>query len=267
MPYRLAMPHRCFISLTRLSSTCQHVRLKELSSKLTVSERTHLLRQLSQRWSAAVNLDLLDLALTHPSIGEPNNDQLEFLGDSVLQFIVVEFLYQRYGDHAVGELAELRSALLSNAFWIGLAQDLALDQLLVTVNPLAHTSKSLADALEAVVGALYLSWQGDDWRSRLQDWLHPHLQAEAESLLATASHRNPKNRLQEYTQARDGSLPEYRSIATTTADAHYFTAEVWIEGEKLGEGQGKNRRAAEVAAATEALAALEPQAMAEAMAD
>ncbi len=135
------------------------------------------------------------------------------------------------------------------------------------MNPLANTSKSLADALEAVVGALYLSWQGEDWRSRLQVWLHPYLEAEAEALLASSGHRNPKNRLQEYTQARNGSLPEYRSTAITTAEAHYFVAEVWLEGELYGEGQGKNRRMAEVAAALMALSMLEPQAMAEAAAE
>ncbi|MEO1131161.1 MAG: ribonuclease III [Cyanobacteria bacterium J06639_1] len=206
----------------------------------------------------AVDWMLVDIALTHPSVDrDRNNDRLEFLGDAVLRIVVGDWLFQQYPDLEVGNLSALRAELLSNAFFAHIADRYEFDESLAIGNSARHDAKGrqkrLADALEAWVGALYLSWQsaGEAWLVPLQTWLEPHLRDRADRVLQNFARHNAKTALQELTQGRWGVLPDYRWVAGEACGTA-FEVEVWVGDRCWGRGGGKSKKAAEMAAAAAA---------------
>jgi len=109
----------------------------------------------------------------------------------------------------------------------------------------------MADAFEALLGALYLSTHTLEL---IRPWLDPHLQRLAVEIREDPAHQNYKDALQEWTQAHYKLLPEYRLTETSLMhnDEHRFTAEVWLQGQRLGEGKGRSKKAAQQAAAKQA---------------
>jgi len=218
--------------------------LRQFVQKLGLSE------QVPVQWA------LLDLALTHPSISaETNYEQLEFVGDAVVRIATSEFLYETYPNALVGEFAAIRSVLVSDRILAQLAQIYGLERYLVVSSSAAtdtagETSR-LADAFEAVLGALYLSTHSLEL---IRPWLDPHLQQLAAEIRNDPARQNYKDALQEWTQAHYKLLPEYRLKETSLAhnDAQRFTAEVWLQDRRLGEGKGRSKKAAEQAAAKQA---------------
>lgn len=222
--------------------------------------RSKQLRQFVQKLGlseqAPVQWALLDLALTHPSISaETNYEQLEFVGDAVVRIATSEFLYETYPNALVGEFAAIRSVLVSDRILAQLAQIYGLERYLVVSSSAAtdtagETSR-LADAFEAVLGALYLSTHTLEL---IRPWLDPHLQQLAAEIRKDPARQNYKDALQEWTQAHYKLLPEYRLKETSLAhnDAQRFTAEVWLQDRRLGEGKGRSKKAAEQAAAKQA---------------
>jgi ribonuclease-3 len=218
--------------------------LRQFVQKLGLSE------QVPVQWA------LLDLALTHPSISaETNYEQLEFVGDAVVRIATSEFLYETYPNALVGEFAAIRSVLVSDRILAQLAQIYGLERYLVVSSSAAtdtagETSR-LADAFEAVLGALYLSTHTLEL---IRPWLDPHLQQLAAEIRKDPARQNYKDALQEWTQAHYKLLPEYRLKETSLAhnDAQRFTAEVWLQDRRLGEGKGRSKKAAEQAAAKQA---------------
>jgi ribonuclease-3 len=218
--------------------------LRQFVQKLGLSE------QVPVQWA------LLDLALTHPSISaETNYEQLEFVGDAVVRIATSEFLYETYPNALVGEFAAIRSVLVSDRILAQLAQIYGLERYLVVSSSAAtdtagETSR-LADAFEAVLGALYLSTHSLEL---IRPWLDPHLQQLAAEIRKDPARQNYKDALQEWTQAHYKLLPEYRLKETSLAhnDAQRFTAEVWLQDRRLGEGKGRSKKAAEQAAAKQA---------------
>lgn len=222
--------------------------------------RSKQLRQFVQKLGlseqAPVQWALLDLALTHPSISaETNYEQLEFVGDAVVRIATSEFLYETYPNALVGEFAAIRSVLVSDRILAQLAQIYGLERYLVVSSSAAtdtagETSR-LADAFEAVLGALYLSTHTLEL---IRPWLDPHLQQLAAEIRNDPARQNYKDALQEWTQAHYKLLPEYRLKETSLAhnDAQRFTAEVWLQDRRLGEGKGRSKKAAEQAAAKQA---------------
>ena len=218
--------------------------LRQFVQKLGLSE------QVPVQWA------LLDLALTHPSISaETNYEQLEFVGDAVVRIATSEFLYETYPNALVGEFAAIRSVLVSDRMLAQLAQIYGLERYLVVSSSAAtdtagETSR-LADAFEAVLGALYLSTHTLEL---IRPWLDPHLQQLAAEIRNDPARQNYKDALQEWTQAHYKLLPEYRLKETSLAhnDAQRFTAEVWLQDRRLGEGKGRSKKAAEQAAAKQA---------------
>ncbi len=205
--------------------------------------------------SPQLNWDLLDLALTHPSSSATANyEQLEFVGDSVLRLFAAKFLWRSDPAGTVGQWTAIRSVLVSDRVLAEIAAAVGLDRFLLVAPSAAHDRKGqasrLADALEAVLGALYLST--DDF-SLIQPWLQPEFQRRAERVRADPAYQNYKAALQQWTQAHHQVLPEYRvTEAERTGrnpDALRFSAEVWIQGVCAGVGQGLSRKAAEKAAA------------------
>jgi ribonuclease III len=204
-----------------------------------------------------IDWHLLDCALVHPTFSQTyNNDRLEFLGDSVLRLATTLFLGQEFNDRSLGEMAALRSNLVSDHTLAAIAETYELDLYLVAsdgvkLEPKARQTR-LADALEAVMGALYLSTKD---LSLVCPWLYPHLQRIALSLLEKPALGNFKEALQELTQAHWKKLPEYRNREIDSI-LHIFQAEVWLNDRCWGEGEGKSIKAAQQNAAAIALESL-----------
>ena len=198
-------------------------------------------------------------ALTHRSAAGPSNERLELLGDSVLNLVVTQYLYEHFARADEGELSRLRSRVVSGAALAQLAATLALGELIALG---AGELKSggfrrasiLADALEAIVGALYLEAGLDGARAVILRVLGPALAA----LDEPAELKDPKTRLQEWLQARGLPLPRY-SVEAIEGEAHAQYFHVTCEVEPMNaraQGEGNSRRGAEQVAAQSLLAQL-----------
>ena len=218
----------------------------------------------------AIDWELLDLALIHPSLdSDRNNDRLEFLGDAILRLSIGDFLYSTYPQLKVGQLALLRSDLLSNTFFAGLADSYNFDTVLRLGGSARKDTKGRtkrhADAFEAVVGALYLSLRSPESAQMavtpLRTWLEPALKERVTVVLANLERHNAKTALQELTQQRWGELPSYRVVQKRQEGdrAVQFLAEVWVGQSCQGMGTGRSKKIAETEAALAALDKLKEQ--------
>jgi ribonuclease-3 len=203
--------------------------------------------------TAPVKWSLLHLALIHPSFSQSQNyEQLEFVGDSVVRLIAAEILMEAYPDAPVGEFASIRSMLVSDRILAELSEELGLERYLWVAHHVAKDTAGrqsrLADSLEAVLGALYLSTQT---MALIRPWLDEPLQRKAIAIRQDPAHFNYKEILQEWTQAYYKQLPKYTAQLqeTATSERDRFEAEVWIGGQKLGMGRGRSKKSAEQAAA------------------
>ncbi len=202
---------------------------------------------------------LLARALTHRSFSAEHNERLEFLGDSVLSLAVSSLLYERLGSAPEGDLTKVRAALVRQdplhaiALVLGLPDLLRLGEGEVRTNGRRRPS-ILADALEAVIGAVYLD-AGFGPAEALVRRLYQDVELKP-ALVASA--KDAKTELQEILQARKMGLPLYRVVGTLGA-AHKQTFDVECEVSELGlveRGIGASRRAGEQAAAAAMLIAL-----------
>ena len=202
-------------------------------------------------------------ALTHRSFGAPNNERLEFLGDSLLNCSVATLLYERYPKLPEGDLSRLRAQLVNQASLFEAAQRLGLgDCLRLGEGELKsggfRRPSILADALEALLGAIFLDAGFEAVRAAVARLMEPALAA-ADRMPV---HKDPKTALQEHLQARKLPLPRYAVVAVD-GEAHDqgFTVECRVdELSFVGTGKGGSRRAAEQAAAAEVVALIEAQA-------
>ncbi|WP_425414722.1 ribonuclease III [Pseudoxanthomonas dokdonensis] len=198
------------------------------------------------------NPDLLAQALTHRSAGVPHNERLEFLGDSIVNLLVAEALYVRWPKADEGALTRARAELVREASLASIARELELGARL-TMGPGemksgGHRRDSiLADALEAVVAAIYHDVGFQRCREVVLPWFEPALAA----LPVGKPEKDPKTRLQEWLQARQRALPVYDLVAESGDDhAKVFTVTCTIRDPSLsGSGEGSSRRNAEQAAA------------------
>jgi ribonuclease-3 len=204
--------------------------------------------------------ELLEQALTHRSYGTPHKERLEFLGDGVLGCVVAEALLARFPQLSEGELSRMRAslvrqeALAAAAAGLGLAEYLRMGQG-ESIAGGAHRPSILADALEALFGAVFLDGGYDKARAAVLAALAAALDAADEQTTA----KDPKTRLQEVLQARRHGLPRYQVVATRGA-AHEQVFEVQCSIEALdlhARGSGASRRAAEQQAAQALLSRLE----------
>lgn len=219
-------------------------------------ELQQLLRKLGLAQPIQVDWVLLDQALIHASANTPeDNEVLEFVGDAALRLATSEWLCATYPEAPVGELSALRAQLVSDTTLSQLARQISLDRYLVVsaaaAVDAAGEATRLADALEAVLGALYLSCRD---LSLIRPWLNRQLRPLAEAVLADPARQNYKAALQEWSQSHHRSLPEYRTWERSTepTDGERFAAEVWVGGEPLGQGQGRSIKLAQQAAARQA---------------
>ncbi len=208
------------------------------------------------------NRDRLKQALTHRSASAQHNERLEFLGDSVLGIIISEALFERFPTIDEGDLSRMRATLVCGHSLAKLARHFKLGKYLV-LGPGEMKSGGnrresiLADAVEALLGAMYIESDLITCRKVVLNWYAEQLAA----IKPGVSHKDPKTRLQEYLQGRQRALPSYEVVATQgQAHNQQFTVSCTIEG--LDEpvlGTGTSRRKAEQQAASTALEQLQQQ--------
>ena len=219
-----------------------------------------LVNRLGLPAQAPVKWQLLDLALTHPTVStEANYEQLEFMGDAVVRLVAAEVLWETYPNCPVGEYAAIRSVLVSDRILAQLADEYGFELYLLVAGSAtgdkAGQETRLADAFEAVLGALYLSTHSMEL---VRPWLDPHFKKLAAQIRSDPARLNYKAALQEWTQAHFKVLPEYRVQESPQPHGalERFTAEVWLQGRRLGGGTGRSIKAAEQVAAQVAFLAL-----------
>ncbi len=211
-----------------------------------------LIARLGLPVNSQVDWSLLDIALTHPTMGMPNYDQLEFIGDSVVRLVASECLWKTYPDKTVGDFSAVRSILVSDRILAQLADEYGFDRyLLLAANAICDPGgriTRLADAFEAVLAALYLSSNN---LNLIHCWLDPHFQKLAAEILLDPARQNYKEALQSWTQRNYKSVPEYRvQESSEPKDLNQrFIAEAWFRDIQLGTGKGHSKKAAEQAAA------------------
>lgn len=207
----------------------------------------------------------LELALTHPSFRhetpdvDTDNQRLEFLGDAALNLVTAAWLYEHRPDDEEGRLTQVRSRVTSTEALGEVASDIGLGGYLrlgrgELIAGGARRAGTLADAIEAVIGAAYVDGGLKAVRKIFERLIVPRI----ESLRLTYSSDNAKGILQELCQRRWGRMPHYRKVAEIgPAHQRVFTFEVSVDDRLLGTGEGPNRKIAEMRAAATAVHRLE----------
>ena len=208
------------------------------------------------------NKELLIEALTHRSFSHENseksthhNERLEFLGDSVLGFVIVEYLYLSDSRFAESSMAKIKSYLVKESVLYEIADSLSLGKYLRLGKGEDATGgrikKSLlADALEAVLGAVYI----DGGYERAKELILRVFNEKLKAIINSGDFHDFKTELQERTQLLFNVLPEYRVIKQEGEEhKKIFTVEVFIAGKQFGRGSGKSKKEAQTLAAKEAL--------------
>ncbi|HKI73854.1 MAG TPA: ribonuclease III [Pseudomonadales bacterium] len=200
--------------------------------------------------------ELRDRALTHRSHHSRNNERLEFLGDSILNFVIAQDLFSRFTTAREGQLSRLRARLVRRQTLAEIAREMNLgDYLIMGTGELKSggydRDSILADALEAIIGAIYVDSDFEGARRVILDWFDSRLEA----LSLDKSQKDAKSKLQEFLQGRQANLPEY-VVVEVTGKSHDQTFTVECRSELLDEparAQGTSRRIAEQNAAAIAL--------------
>ena len=227
-----------------------------------MNKRDARLLELREILSVEIEASMLNLALTHRSYayehgGLPHNERLEFLGDSVLGIVVTDTLYRTYPDLPEGQLAKLRAAVVNARALADVARTLDLGSYLLLGRGEETTGgrdklSILADAMEAVIGAVYLS-AGPSGSSELVHRLFDPL-IRASALLGAGL--DWKTSLQEAAANAGLGLPDYQVKDSGLDHEKEFDARVVIAGEPLGFGHGRSKKVAEQEAAEQAYRAL-----------
>jgi len=202
---------------------------------------------------------LLQRALTHRSAGTNHNERLEFLGDAVLDLLIAEELFHRFPHATEGELTRLRASLVKGKTLSQLAAELDVGCCLALGTGEIKTGGQqresiLADALEAILGAIYIDSGIDVCRARVKDWFQDRLI----TLTLDVDEKDAKTRLQEHLQSLGRPLPVYEVIGTEGAHHNQtLTVSCTVDGlDKPVLAQASNRKKAEKKAAQMALSIL-----------
>ncbi len=218
------------------------------------------INQLAKKLGYTFNdISLLENALRHRSVRGSNNERLEFLGDSIINFVIAEALFERCPHAREGELSRLRAYLVCGETLAELAQEFYLGQYLqLGAGELksggAQRKSILADALEAIIAAIYLDSTMEICRQQILRWYELRLL----NALQMNNPKDPKSRLQEYLQGKKLPLPAYVILAIT-GEAHQQSFEISCEIADLKvktQGSGSSRREAEQQAAQKAIEVL-----------
>ena len=201
-------------------------------------------------------------SLTHRSYAfehglEVTNERLEFLGDAVLGLVVTDRAFREFPDRSEGELAKLRAAAVNMMSLAEVSRDLGIGQLVLLgrgeeLSGGRLKASILADAMEAVLGAVYLDLGLASARRLIDRLFWPRMEAYARG----EGDRDYKTDLQELASQDIGSVPEYRVVSKGPDHAKEFTATVYLAGQPWGRGQGRSKKEAEQQAAREAFTKL-----------
>jgi ribonuclease-3 len=202
---------------------------------------------------------LYELALTHRSHAfendsEEHNERLEFLGDAIVGAVVTDLIYNRYPDLSEGEMARLRASVVNTHALADVAVDLGLDERMrlgkgEEASGGRKKASLLANAFEAVVGAMYLDKGIEDVARRLE----PVFLERVEASMASRARYDAKTALQEVAVKETGELPDYRVASSGPDHDKRFVAHVFVDGREFGSGTGRSKKEAEQRAATQAL--------------
>lgn len=208
------------------------------------------------------NPELLESALTHRSYVHEHyqsllqpNERLEFLGDSVLNFLTAQFLYKTFPHEGEGRLTTMRAALVRTGTLARFAREKDVGKYLKLGKGEEHSGgrnrdNLLADGFEAIVAAIYL----DRGMDAANAFLLPFLEAEGARMAVHGLQLDDKSQLQERVQSERNQTPRYRTVNAEGPDHHRtFTIEVFAGSEQLGTGVGNSKQAAAQAAARAAL--------------
>lgn len=210
------------------------------------------------------DLNLLRVALTHPSIAHEqnsrheHNQRLEFLGDAVLQLVLTHELYHRFPAFDEGPLTKARAKLVNRRTLAVRGRAVTLGEHLILsrgeeVHGGRDRSSALADAFEAIIGAIFL----DGGYEAARDFILREFRDGFDELGGIPTLENPKGELQELLQARCPDAPKYHVVSATGPDHdRVFECTVHHGGQELARGTGKSKKAAESEAALNALAKL-----------
>jgi ribonuclease-3 len=201
---------------------------------------------------------LREIALTHRSFAferglQVTNERLEFLGDSVLGLVVTDLAYRHYPDLPEGSLAKLRAAVVNMTSLAGVARALDVGDVVLLgkgeeLSGGRGKSSILADALEAIFGAVYLDRGLDVARELIERLFQPRMEA----YVRGEGDRDFKTLLQELSSQELRAMPEYRIEEQGPDHEKVFTAAVYLAGEHMGRGSGRSKKEAEQQAAREA---------------
>lgn len=236
-----------------------------MTSSRSIAESADIERKIGYRFS---DRNLLSEALTHKSFyhenrekTESHNERLEFLGDSVIGLVVVEYLFLLGERHEESVLAKMKSFLVCESVLAEIAGSVSLGRHMRLGKGEESTGgrskKSiLADAFEAVIGAVYLDGGYEKTREIVLGFFKDRVKRAIES----GEFYDFKTELQEKTQLLFGTLPEYRVIRQEGEEhKRVFTVAVFLDGKRLGAASGKRKKEAEALAAKKALEKIKEQ--------
>lgn len=216
--------------------------------------------------SIFVDKNLLRTSFTHRSyLNEhresksktEHNERLEFLGDAVLELLVTEFLFKKYPHKDEGDLTMYRAGLVNAVTLAGVAEGLGMnDYMLLSKGEAKDTGRAreviLANAIEALIGALYL----DGGYAKAGEFVSRFVLPLTDNIVAEGKWLDAKSHFQEKAQDAVGVTPSYETVRETGPDHDkHFTVAVFLGREKVAEGDGKSKQEAEQAAAANALEA------------
>ena len=202
--------------------------------------------------------ELLIEALTHRSyLNEhhdytgSHNERLEFLGDAVLELATTDFLFNKFPTKTEGELTAYRASLVNTVSLALSAQALGVnDYLLLSKGEAKDTGRArdviLADALEALIGAIYL----DAGYESAAEFIAKNLYEKIDAIIANRAYQDAKSRFQEIAQEKRGTTPRYETLSEEGPDhARHFTVGIFIGAEEITRGEGESKQEAEQSAA------------------
>lgn len=208
------------------------------------------------------NIALFTEAMTHRSyinenraISTSHNERLEFLGDAVLELAATRFLFDRFPQKPEGDLTAYRAALVNTVSIAGVAESLGVnDMLLLSRGEAKDTGRArqiiLANAFEAILGAVYL----DQGYETAEAFLKKHLFPKIDAVIEKRAYQDAKSRFQEIAQEKKGITPSYKTLAEEGPDHdRVFTVAVFVGERQIASGTGKSKQEAEQSAAQAAL--------------
>ncbi|HVN48597.1 MAG TPA: ribonuclease III [Bacteroidota bacterium] len=255
---RLSLQLFCFFQDARVTKLVKHLR----ASGVDFAKFEEAIQYHPRNWNVFLK------ALMHRSYLQfleetwDSNERLEFLGDAILNFIVAEYLFEKYPDHEEGYLTKVRSRLVNRKALAQQAREIHLSEFLLLSSSAAQSIDSgsesiLADAFEAVIGAMYL----DGGLKTARTFIRAQLLTNDEVFQCALLDDNYKSGLLEYAQAHSFGIPRYMVVREEGPEHdRRFTVEVLVNMQTLGTGTGRNKKEAEQAAAAQAMERLQKDA-------